>query len=268
MSALAAFQRTLAAHVRNGDAVPPGFVSDGPVFSSAARLAVYRDAYRLRLVEALGEDFPLLRALLGEAAFERLTWRYLAACPSRSHTLRDLGRGLPGSLARRPALRATAAFEWALLDAFDGPDAPTLTAAELAAVPPQRFARLRFAFAPGVQVLRLGWNVPSAWSAWQSDGEATPPARLPAPVDCLVWRREERVYFRSLPTDESAALAALRRGRRFAAICAALARASGDVERTPARAAQLLGAWIEETLLTTAGGAGLNTRWRPERDTR
>jgi hypothetical protein len=248
VTALADFQRALAAHIRHGAAVPPGLVADGPVFPAARRLTVYHDAYRLRLVEALGEDFPLLRALLGEAGFQRLAQRYLAACPSRSHTLRDLGRGLAGFLGRRPALRATAAFEWALLDAFDAADVPTLTAADLAAVPPQRFAHLRFALAPGVQVLRLRWNVPQAWSAWQGGAAATPPARLPAPLDCLIWRREQRVYFRTLPADEALAFGALRRGRNFGSLCNALARA-GDADAAPARAAQLLATWLAEDLL-------------------
>jgi hypothetical protein len=246
--ALADFQRALAAHVRHGAAVPSGLVADDPAIPAARRLAVYYDAYRLRLIDALGEDFPLLRALLGEAGFRQLALRYLAACPSRSHTLRELGRSLPGFLARRPALRATAAFEWALLAAFDAADAPTLTAADLDDVPPQRFARLRFALAPGVQVLRLRWNVPHAWSAWHGGAAAAPPARLSTPVDCLVSRREQRVYFRTLPTDEALALAALRRGRRFGAICGALAR-PGGAETAPARAAQLLATWLGEDLL-------------------
>lgn len=251
MSALAAFQRTLAAHVRDGAAVPPGLLVDDPAFSAGRRLAVYHDAYRLRLTEALGEDFPLLRALIGDAAFGRLALRYLAACPSRSWTLRDLGRDLAGFLARRPALRATAAFEWALLDAFDAADGRTLTAADLAAVPPQCFAGLRFAAAPGVQVLRARWNVPQAWSEWRGGALAALPTRLPAPADCLVWRREERVYFRTMPVDESAAWAALRRGRRFGAICGAVARA-GDANKAPERAAQLLATWLAEGLLAAA----------------
>lgn len=254
MSTLADFQRALAAHIRHGAAVAPGLVADGPLLDAARRLAVYRDAHRLRLVEALGADFPLLRALLGDAAFERLTQRYLAACPSRSYTLRDVGRGLPGFLVRRPPLRATAAFEWALLDAFDAADEPSLALADLAAVPAQRFARLRFALAPGTQVLRLRWNVPQAWSAWHGGAAAVLPARLPAPVDCLIFRREQRVHFRTLAADEAAALAALRRGRRFGAICSALARA-GDADAAAARAAQLLATWLDESVLRWAENA-------------
>ncbi|HEY0674915.1 MAG TPA: DNA-binding domain-containing protein, partial [Immundisolibacter sp.] len=79
MNTLADFQRALAAHVRHGDTVAPGRIVDGPDLSADARLAIYRDGYRLRLTEALGEDFPLLRALLGAATFERLARAYLAA---------------------------------------------------------------------------------------------------------------------------------------------------------------------------------------------
>ena len=247
MTTLVDFQRALAAHIRHGAAVPSGLVADAPAFPAARRLAVYHDAYRLRLIHTLCEDFPLLRALLGDVGFGRLAQRYLAACPSRSYTLRELGRGLPAFLARRPALRATAAFEWALLDAFDAADAPTLTAADLAAVPPQRFARLRFALAPGVRVLRLRWNVPQAWSAWHGGAAATPPARLAAPLDCLIWRRDQCVYFRTLPADEAIALAPLRRGRSFGAVCNALAQA-GEMDTAPARAAQLLASWLAEGL--------------------
>jgi hypothetical protein len=60
------------------------------------------------------------------------------------------------------------------------------------------------------------------------------------------------VYFRTLPEDESAALAALRRGRSFGAICGAVARAGGtdaSPDGAPARAAQLLATWLTEGLL-------------------
>ena len=61
MTTLVDFQRALAAHIRHGAAVPSGLVADAPAFPAARRLAVYHDAYRLRLIDALCEDFPLLR---------------------------------------------------------------------------------------------------------------------------------------------------------------------------------------------------------------
>ncbi|WP_448510910.1 HvfC/BufC N-terminal domain-containing protein [Immundisolibacter sp.] len=254
MTALADFQRALASHVLTGQAPPAGQIVDADPFPAARRLAVYHSAYRLRLVEALGTDFPLLRGLLGDAGFERLTADYIAAHPSRSFTLRDFGHALPDFLARhghyhrRPWLRATAVFEWALLAAFDAADTPFLTMTDLARVPPAQFPRLRFRFAPGVQVLRLRWNVPQAWRAMQEGVAPVPPPRLPVPLDCLVWRREERVYFRSLPADEAALLRALMKGRSFAAACGALGRLSGQSE-VGRQAAQLIATWLADTLL-------------------
>lgn len=254
MSDLAAFQRALAGHVLAGAAVSPGLVTGSDAFPVARRLAVYHNAYRLRLAEALGADFPVLRGLLGEAAFQQLTADYLIAQPSRSFTLRDFGAVLPAFLGRharyrrRPWLRATAAFEWTLLAAFDAADAPPLTASQLAAVPPAHFLRLRFRFQPALHVLRLRWSVPQAWRAAQDGAVPTAPSRLSAPVDCLVWRRDQRVYFRTLLADEAALLKALLRRRSFAAACGAMVRA-GNTPEAGRRAAELLSTWLADTLL-------------------
>lgn len=254
MTALATFQRALAAHVLDGTAPAAGLIDGGAHFSVTQRLAVYHQAYRLRLAEALAADFPVLHSLLGEAGFERLTAAYIAAQPSHSFTLRDFGAALPGFLGhhapyrRRPWLKAAAAFEWTLLAAFDAADALPLTAADLAAVPAEQFARLRFRFQPALRLLRLAWNVPAAWRAVQTGASAPAPERLPAATCCLVWRREERVYFRTLPGDEAALLKALRSGRSFAAACGAMARA-GTAQDAGRRAAELLSTWLADTLL-------------------
>jgi hypothetical protein len=44
---------------------------------AAQRLRIYADAYRLRLVEVLGNDFPVTRDALGEEAFAGFAERYL-----------------------------------------------------------------------------------------------------------------------------------------------------------------------------------------------
>ena len=254
MNDLVAFQRALAAHVLDGAPVSPGLIANTDAFPVAQRLAVYHNAYRMRLAEALSADFPLLRGLLGETEFELLAAFYIAAQPSHSFTLRDFGAALPAFLGhhapyrRRPWLKATAAFEWTLLAAFDAADAVTLMAADLAAVPVEQFARLRFRFQPALHLLRLAWNVPAAWRALQTEAHAPAPERLPAATCCLVWRREERVYFRTLPGDEAALLKALRSGRSFAAACGAMARA-GTAQDAGRRAAELLSTWLADALL-------------------
>lgn len=99
-----------------------------------ARLGIYAGGYRLRLLECMRATFPLLQAALGERLFDAFALDYIAAHPSRSHTLHALGDGFATHLAAtRPArsdnddgdwadfMIALATFERALCEVYDGP---------------------------------------------------------------------------------------------------------------------------------------------------
>ena len=67
------------------------------------RLGIYARGYRLRLLECLRAEFPVLRALLGDSLFDAFALDYLGAHPSTSYTLNALGLGFPAYLsAQRP----------------------------------------------------------------------------------------------------------------------------------------------------------------------
>src|SRR5712691_6191123 len=132
------------------------------------RLDVYRNAYYLRLEEALARDFPALRAVTGDEAFGRLAAGYLTAYPSTQPSLRFLGQHLQDWLRRaceEPALADLAALEWAVLHAFDAPDAPTLTVVDLEGPSPDRWAELCLALHPSVSLLALETNAQETWLA-------------------------------------------------------------------------------------------------------
>src|SRR5258708_39693375 len=72
--------------------------------TAAERLAIYANACHTRLLECLGEVFPMLRRAIGEEAFNGLAFAYLQEYPSRSYTLNELGRHFPRFLQdTRPA---------------------------------------------------------------------------------------------------------------------------------------------------------------------
>jgi hypothetical protein len=72
--------------------------------TAAERLAIYAHAYHARLLECLGEVFPMLKRTLGEEAFNGFAFAYLQDYPSRSYTLNELGRHFPRYLEEtRPA---------------------------------------------------------------------------------------------------------------------------------------------------------------------
>src|SRR6267154_235154 len=80
-------------------ALPPGqiekVITRSRALSAAERLAIYANAYHTRLLECLGEVYPMLKRTLGEEAFGCLAFGYLQDQPSRSYTLNELGRHFP-----------------------------------------------------------------------------------------------------------------------------------------------------------------------------
>ena len=69
MSALAATQAAMQAWLLQGE---PGIAMSVDGDAAAQRLRIYADAYRLRLLEVLGNDFPICKTVLGDEAFDAL----------------------------------------------------------------------------------------------------------------------------------------------------------------------------------------------------
>jgi len=70
--------------------------------TSFERLEIYNRVYWFRILSALAEDFPGLRAVIGQKRFDRLLIAYLTDRPSVSFTLRNLGSRLEAWLREHP----------------------------------------------------------------------------------------------------------------------------------------------------------------------
>lgn len=129
--------------------------------SPAERLEVYSGMYFLRLHDALVEDFKTVRAVIGEAAFERLAKAYLEKHPSQHPSLNHLGDRLPRFLegpvrvTRRALLRDIARVELAMAEVFDAPRSPPLAYEALEAVPPDAWPKARLELVPALRLLAL-----------------------------------------------------------------------------------------------------------------
>ncbi len=104
-----------------------GFLKPNDRLTSRERLEIYSRSYWFRVLDSLYDDFPGLRAVLGQQAFHRLSRAYLADCPSRSFTLRNLSSRLEDWLLRNPQQAGSnyalaldmVRLEWAHIEAFD-----------------------------------------------------------------------------------------------------------------------------------------------------
>ena len=247
--------------------VAESFIKPNDRLTSLDRLEIYNKQYWFRLLDCLYDDYPGLRAILGQARFRRLSVAYLEKYPSDSFTLRDLGNRLEKFLSEEPQwarpneqmVLDMARFEWAQVVAFDGEARPALSVDDLLGRDP---ATLRLAVQPYLTLLKLNYPLDDFVIAVKKRdaalrGEASnavdtqapsrsskksPAVRRPRPerVWLAVHRLYNAIYYKRLTADAFAILTALRDGKTLARACSVAATGSAD----PAACASQVGEWF------------------------
>lgn len=246
-AALEQLQARFAAGILGEDRAILGALCAHGGLDAAGRFAIYRDAYRARLADALADTFGHTARYLGEERFHVHALAYIETHAPTAYSIRWYGAQWPAWLRRADpqdaAAAELAALDWALRAAFDCADAAPLEAAALAGLAPQDWDHVRFRLHPSLRLLAQRWNTVALWQAL--DAEQTPPAaqRLPQTGVVAVWRRELQPHFRTLDREEDVALRSLRAGRPFAALCARLA-----ATRAPQDAVAIAGHWLRRWL--------------------
>ena len=215
------------------------------------RLSIYYDAYRLRIIEALASAYPNLNALLGDDLFDSTARTYINVYPSTYRNMRWVGDKMSAHLAKtltkHPIAAEMATFEWALGLAFDAEDAPVLSLQNLAAIPPENWADLRFKFHPSMQLFTLKFNVLCVWQALNT--EEVPPKVTQINEPCVVWRKDFNSHYRSLELAEFQAIQYVISGASFGDLCEKLQENASE-ESATMQAAQYLSGWLSEGLIS------------------
>lgn len=184
---LAALQRSFLAAMAGNDAALQRHVLAGVVPARpptpATRIQVYRNAVRANQRTAMAAVYQVVQALVGQAFFNEATDQYLAAHPSNSGDLHDLGSEFPAFLREYshaqvlPYLGDVAALEWAMHRAFHAADARHIDVAALSTVQAEDMDRLILLPMPGVALVHSNWPIHAIWRAHLAD------PRLPDPFD-------------------------------------------------------------------------------------
>jgi hypothetical protein len=216
------------------------FIKPNDRLTSFERLEIYNKQYWFRVLSALGEDFPGLRAVLGERRFDGMAKAYLIANPSRSFTLRNLSARMESWLRKNPKWAGAnqklaldiARLEWADIEAFDGKAEPPLRPEDLTAA---AGARMKLTLQPYVRLLSFRYPVDDLLLEVRKEDEDTDfasntfaehrkrkrvraVAKLkPGQIFLAVHRIDYSVYFRRLEAEEFSILTTLRRGKTLAA---------------------------------------------------
>lgn len=209
----------------------------GPLEPSA-RIGVYRNNVLGNYRQALAATYPVLRRLLGGAAFDAAIAAFVRAHPSRHGDVNRYGGDMARFLAAYPGAQAfpylpdVARLEWAIDQANIAADAPGLDLAALAAVPAAAIAELRFALHPSAQFVKSRLPILRIWQVNQVGYDGDKAVDLGAGGCVLLVRRApDGVSIERLAAGEHAFLFALARHRRFdeAAERGAAAEAAFDV---------------------------------------
>ena len=177
------WQERMVEMIRGAEPLRDDWFAGGPVCSPMQQIEIYRDQYRLRLVDALLEEIPGLRHLLDDGG-EELLWRYLLDRPSTSWTLNRIADRLPGWLERQEVAQhwiEMAYLDRAVQKGFEAACGTPIDPAALLTMPALRLQ-------PHVSLLRLSHNVHEIRSAALS-GDEPPPLR-PGDFPLVVFRRQ------------------------------------------------------------------------------
>jgi hypothetical protein len=241
------------------------FVKPNDRLTSFERLEIYNRQYWFRVLDCLHDDFPGLRALLGQRKFTRLCEAYLAENPSESWTLRNLAGRLAAFIEANPDLSAPhteaaadmARFEWAQILAFDEARRPPLTVDDLL---DRDAPTLRLGLQPHLSLLDLDHAVDEfafaakegeqglrgeASNAQESAREHAPPRRGKSParrrIRLAVHRFDNSIFSKRLEPVAFLLLASLQAGFT---LTAALDHALRDADPAPDWAA-IVRRWFE-----------------------
>lgn len=224
-------------------------------FSRQTRLAIYRDAYHMRLLETLQNDYPSLRLMLGDETFAKLIDEYIAQHPSRHPSLRWMGEKLPLFLRahpdwqQHPYLWELAEFEWAQITAFDAQDSISATLDELRLLDHSQWPDLRLRFQPALQIVSYYSNAPELWYSLTHQQSPAETKTTEAAQHWLLWRNDLQILYRPLDQAETWSLQAFLRNENFSQVCAGLCEWFAE-DQVPLKAVQYLQLWLQNGLIT------------------
>jgi len=189
------------------------------------RLDVYRNAYYIRLEEALAHDYPAVLAAAGDKYFGEISVSYLQDYPSTSPSLRNLGNNLSVWMQchGKTALSEIAEMEWSVLNAFDAADASPINAGCLATVPTEEWHALCFEFHPSVSIQQVSCNARDIWAAVRNEKTPVPHMDENVNENLIIWRAANGPSVQAVDAVQYRVMRNLNKGKSFSVCCLDLA---------------------------------------------
>jgi len=242
--------------VLDADGTSASWIKESPHgLSSKDRLAIYHNAYRVRLIDVLLDTFEHTAIYLGDDWFRQLAASYVQSHHSTHNNIGWYGREFPEYLAEQLADDLEVAelgnMDWRLRRAFDGADSTVMTLVHMEQLASAATEIHQLQPVATLSVNTQHFNTLEIWHAIDQDTQPPVVERLPQPVDVLIWRKEQSPHFRSLSPIEATAIRYICSGHALDAIGEKLVQDFPDIDAVT-DVGQMLARWIEDQLLAIA----------------
>lgn len=254
MSDLLHLQNKFQNYLLKDDADIKKLIVSSEKVSADTRLAIYSNSYRLRLIEALVSNYPVLHVYVGEEMFNHIANDYITAHPSQYRSIRWFGDKLGAFLndhevyKTSPYLAELAQFEWLQTMVFDAANSQILKMTDITQIPADAWMNMRIYPHPSVYRINVSWNIVQIWQAITDEKPPDEPTQSRTKVPWLLWRSDLLNHFCSLAEEEAWAIDAILQNQTFGEICVGLCQWVNE-EKAGVHAAALLKGWIQSGLL-------------------
>lgn len=194
----------------DADRVSPArdWVIDKQDFAAADQLGVYINAYRFRLRDVVGEDYPVLAHYLGRTAFDQLIVDFVESQTPQDFNIARYAAGLPGFVASRETVDGFAdelcRLETAIAQLMDATETAPLTSADLAETTPDDLLDMQLMPREALQLFSFDHSVNAYYTAVLAEKE---PAAVQALTTYLaVFRHNDVMWRMDLDATEYAVL--------------------------------------------------------------
>lgn len=211
-----------AALLDRGGPMPAGLVGpDGR--PSPRRFAVYRNNVVLGLANGLGEAYPVVRRLVGEAFFRAMAAEFAASTPPRGPLMFAYGAGFAEFLEGFPPvaelayLADVARLERAWAEAYHAAEERPMGPEVLQALGPAEIGALRLRLHGSLRLVVSDFPVATIWQANMEQGEPGPIDLAQGGETALIARPGAEVELRRLSPGAAAFTLALQAGQGLGA---------------------------------------------------
>lgn len=255
---LAALQDDFQKLVLESECQSAEWVADSEYgLESKQRLAIYHNAYRIRLADVLRDTFEHTAIYIGDEWFDRLAGSYVQENTSVHSNIGFYGHGFPGYLAQTlehdQEVAELAHMDWTLRRAFDGANAEAVTSEGLAKLAANGVSIEKFSPVPTLKLCVHHFNTLDIWHAINQEQAPPEVVALDEPIHMITWRKGHSPHFRSVSAIEYSALNYLCEGRDLEAIGKALSTDFPKVDIVN-EFGLMIARWLDDEILAVFNG--------------